>query len=40
VPQPGALRHQSPAACWTSRGTSPRRPAHTTHVNEYSTTED
>jgi hypothetical protein len=40
VPQPGAPRHQSTTACWTSRETSPRCPAQTTHVNEYSTIED
>jgi hypothetical protein len=38
--QPEAPRHQSLATCWTSCGTSPRRPAQTTHVNEYSTTMD
>jgi hypothetical protein len=40
VPRPGAPRRRSLATCWTSRGTSPRRPAQTTHVNEYATTKD
>jgi hypothetical protein len=40
VPQPGAPLRRSLATCWTYRGTSLRRPAQTTHVNEYSTTKD